>query len=187
MGFLQTLQKKTDEALMLLISNGDKEAFSELYSRYSIKLYNFFLRMLDKDQGKAEDFTHDLFLKIIENPLLFERNRRFGTWVFHIAYNMCKNEYRKIAVINEYRQCVGNDEPVYTESGSNHWDIVKFSEALDYHLKMLDEKHKMVFLLRYQQEIVQETCFNEGSGTFCLPDTGLSTGYCFRSSCSPVF
>jgi len=153
MRFLQNLGKKTDEELLQLIRDGNKEAFSELYSRYSIKLYNFFLRMLDKDHGKAEDFTHDLFLKIIENPNLFDMNRRFDTWVFHIAYNICKNEYRKMAVRNEYQQGPGKDVPVITEAGNDRWDVLKFSEALDHHLKSLDEKHKMVFLLRYQQEM----------------------------------
>jgi RNA polymerase sigma-70 factor (ECF subfamily) len=153
MGFLQNLRKKTDEELVLLIRNGNKEAFSELYSRYSVKLYNFFLRMLDKDHGKAEDFTHDLFLKIIENPFLYDMNRRFDTWVFHIAYNICKNEYRKMAVRNEYRQSISNDEAVSTDPGNNRWDVLKFSEALDHQLNLLDEKHKLVFLLRYQQEL----------------------------------
>ena len=153
MGFLQNLKKKTDEELMLLIRNGNKEAFSMLYSRYSARLFNFFHRMLDNDHGKAEDFTHDLFLKIIENPLLFDLQRRFDTWLFHIAYNMCKNEYGKMAVRKEYQQNISHDEPVTTEAGNHRQDILKFSEALDHRLKMLDEKHRMVFLLRYQQEI----------------------------------
>jgi RNA polymerase sigma-70 factor (ECF subfamily) len=153
MEFLQNLKKKSDEELMLLISNGNKEAFSMLYSRYSARLFNFFHRMLDKDHGKAEDFTHDLFLKIIENPSLFDVQRRFDTWLFHIAYNMCKNEYRKMAVRNEYQQNISNDEPVTTDTGNNRQDVLKFSEALDHHLKILDEKHRMVFLLRYQQDI----------------------------------
>ena len=153
MGFLQNLKKKTDGELMLLIRSGNKEAFSMLYSRYSARLFNFFHRMLDKDHGKAEDFTHDLFLKIIENPSVFDVQRRFDTWLFHIAYNMCKNEYGKMAVRKEYQQNISNDEPVTTDPGNNRQDVLKFSEALDHHLKMLDEKHRMVFLLRYQQEI----------------------------------
>jgi len=147
------LKKKSDAELMSMIRNGNKEAFSELYSRYSTRLFNFFFRMLDKDQGKAEDFTHDLFLKIIENPGRFHLQRRFDTWVFHIAYNMCKNEYRKTAVRNEYRQSLGSAETVSEQAGGSRHDILRFSEALDHHLKMLDEKHRLVFLLRYQQDI----------------------------------
>jgi RNA polymerase sigma-70 factor (ECF subfamily) len=153
MGFMQNLKKKSDAELMSLIRNGNKEAFSELYTRYSTKLFNFFFRMLDKDLGKAEDFTQDLFLKIIENPDRFDLQRRFDTWVFHIAFNMCKNEYNKTAIRKEYRQSLSNEEPVSEGPSGNQHDIRRFSEALDQHLKLMDEKHKMVFLLRYQQEI----------------------------------
>jgi RNA polymerase sigma-70 factor (ECF subfamily) len=150
---MEDLKKKSDAELMFMIRNGNKEAFSELYTRYASKLFNFFFRMLNKDLGKAEDFTHDLFLKIIENPGRFDVQRRFDTWVFHIAFNMCKNEYKKVAVRDEYFQRITRKEPVSEEPAKSHQDNKRFMEALDHHLMLLDEKHKLVFLLRYQQDI----------------------------------
>ena len=147
------IKKRTDNELMHRLRKGDKDAFTELYNRYSARLFNFFFRMLNKDQGKAEDFTHDFFLKIIENPGKFDSDKRFDTWAFHIAYNMCKNEYSKISIRDEYRQNHGSKESVSEEPERNPYDTLRFSEALDHQLSQLDEKHRMVFLLRYQQEI----------------------------------
>ncbi|HNY03149.1 MAG TPA: sigma-70 family RNA polymerase sigma factor [Bacteroidales bacterium] len=153
MQFFRNLKKSADAELMLRIGKGDQEAFSELYARYSGRLLNFFFRMLDKDLAKAEDFMHDLFLKIIENPGRYDPRRCFDTWVFHIAYNMCKNEYNRMAVRNEYTSSLSKEEPETGERAGDRHDFHRFSEALDVHLNRLDERHRMVFLLRYQQEM----------------------------------
>jgi RNA polymerase sigma-70 factor, ECF subfamily len=153
MGIFHRPEKKTDAELMLRLQRGDRTAFPVLYDRYAGRLCNFFLRMMDQDSGRAQDLTHDLFLKIIEEPGRYDPERRFDTWIFHIAYNMCKNEYRREESRNEYRQRLGGEEPFTAESAHSRHDERIFTEALDRQLKQLDERHRMVFLLRYQQEL----------------------------------
>jgi len=153
MGILQDFRKKDDAELMLLVRDGDRAAFSEIHRRYAARLFNFFLRMLDRDRSRAEDLVQDVFLKIIENPGRYDPRRCFDTWVFHIAYNMCKNEYNRMAVRNEYTSSLSKEEPETGERAGDRHDFHRFSEALDVHLNRLDERHRMVFLLRYQQEM----------------------------------
>ncbi len=149
----KNLRNKPDVELMLLLRKGRKEAFSILYERYADKLVSFFYRMLNKDNEKAQDFMHDLFVKIIENPASFDTGKRFDTWIFHIAYNMCKNEYRKMTVRDEYRDRQIYKLPYSEESVKNKIDQQKFSEELNESLGSLDEKHRTVFILRYQQDL----------------------------------
>jgi RNA polymerase sigma-70 factor, ECF subfamily len=142
----------SDEQIMLLLRNKDEEAFSILYDRYSKKIVSYFYRMLNKDIDKAEDFMHDLFLKIIEKPDAFDCNLRFKTWIYSIASNMCKNEYKKIGVRNEFK----NEESYKTEFIDNFIcekiDQKLFENNLNESLEDLNNDHKTVFLLRYQQE-----------------------------------
>jgi len=149
----KNLKNKSDAELMLLLRKGDKEAFSALYDRYAGKLASFFYRMLNKDPEKSQDFMHDLFVKIIGNPASFDTNQRFDTWVFHVAYNMCKNEYRKMAVRDEFRESHIYADRSIDEPGLHRIDHLKFSEALNEKLGLLDERQRSVFLLRYQQEL----------------------------------
>jgi RNA polymerase sigma-70 factor, ECF subfamily len=151
--FQKDLRKKNDAELMLLLRTGSKEAFSVLYGRYSDKLVRFFYRMLNKDLEKARDFMHDIFLKIIENPELYDTDKRFDTWIFHIAYNMCKNEYRKMTIRDEYQESHVYKMPAIEEPGRNKIDHQKFTEELNENLDLLDERHRIVFLLRYQQDL----------------------------------
>jgi len=90
---------------MEFIQRGDISAFDELYHRYSQRLLLYFFRELGCDEQKAQDFLQDAFLKILEKPGLFDPERKFSTWIFTVAYNMCKNEYRRL----QAREIVEND------------------------------------------------------------------------------
>ncbi len=74
--FSNYLARQADEELMRRVHNGDERALTIIYSRYSKKIVRYFHRMLWKDEAKAQDFLHDLFVKIIEKPQQFDTNRK---------------------------------------------------------------------------------------------------------------
>jgi RNA polymerase sigma-70 factor (ECF subfamily) len=140
-----------DEELIVLLSKGNRMAFDEIYARYANALGRYFVRMLWKDKEKAEDFVHDLFAKLIQNPSLFDTSRNFKTWVYSVANNMCKNEYKK----QEVRKNTQNvaEIPYHLEDQNrsvfNEVQDVIFKEAFDVAIDKLDAKHKEVFELRH--------------------------------------
>ncbi len=159
MNFFSTSYKKSsDEILMLLIAEGKKSAFDELYHRYSKKMHFFFYKMLSGDTDKANDFTQDLFLKLIEKPHLFNKEMRFSTWLYSVAGNMCRNEYRRNSIRNEIKTDIELDSYHYEEEKSSHSiDYSSFQGALSKELDALDADHKMIFLLRFQEHLpIQE-------------------------------
>ena len=87
--------KSSDEDLIISISNGNNDAFNELYSRYKDRLHYYFYRMLSQDKEIAKDFLQEIFMKIIYKANYFDPKMNFSTWIFSIANNMCKNEYRR--------------------------------------------------------------------------------------------
>lgn len=142
-----------DTELMCLLRNGNQEAFSALYDRYADKLVAFFYRMFKQDNDKAQDFMHDLFLKIIENPASYDVNKKFDTWIFHVAYNMCKNEYRRMQVRTGFLEKQVYQEGLDYEADTNKIDREIFYQEVNQKLDLLDENQKTVFLLRYQQDL----------------------------------
>ena len=143
--------KYTDEDLMRSFTEGDKVAFEQIYERYENFMVNFFYRKLWSDRIKAEDFAHDLFTKIIDKPESFDLSRNFKTWLFSVANNMCKNEYKK----QEVRKNTGYDIPEGVEATDNTIlpdkavDQNNFSEQLKIELIKLNDKHREVFELRH--------------------------------------
>ena len=148
-------QTYSDEELMRLVSKRDSYAFELLYDKYSEPLLNYFYRMLWEDREKAEDFLQDLFAKIAEKPKLFNTNRNFKTWLYSVANNMCKNEYRK----QEVRKGTNNslDEGMQVKDKnidqSKSTDFSIFNEQLQTELNKLDENQKSTFVMRYVEDL----------------------------------
>ena len=159
-------KSNNDEELMLLIAKNDNLAFGELYDRYARKLVNFFYRMLNKDSAKSQDFLHDLFLKIIEHPEKFNPEKKFSTWIYSIAYNMCKNEYKRNNYKAQYHEYLNQNSKQYYEFIKENSDMNNFSESLHSELSQLDESQRIVFLLRYNDELsINEIAEITGSPT----------------------
>lgn len=152
---MKDYQVLADNEIMKLVAKKDSQAFSVLYDRYSELLVNYFYKMLWQDREKAEDFMQDFFSKLIEKPRLYDTSRNFKTWMYSVANNMCKNEYRKQAVRSNTANSI--DDGIQVKDFNT--DIVKktdentFSERLEKELNQLEESQKMTFVLRYYEDM----------------------------------
>ncbi|MFN5030790.1 MAG: RNA polymerase sigma factor [Flavobacteriia bacterium] len=160
----------SDELLMQAIASGDKRAFDELYYRYAKPLKSYFMRMLWRDKEKSEDFLHDLFAKIVHKPDYFDPSRSFKTWVFSVANNMCKNEYKKQEVRKGMSNGLDNHYALSDHSVNvmNEVQDQFFQDAFSQKLAELDEKHREAFTLRHIdglsiKEIADVLGANEGT------------------------
>lgn len=140
---------------MKLLNQGDKGAFAEVYDRYADTLLRYFYRMLWQDREKAEDFVQDLFVKIIRKPESFDPSRPFRTWVFSVAMNMCKNEYKKA----EIRKTAAAEIQYGSRSATRPDELLEqlemsdFGKALEVAVQELEPHHRDTFILRYRQDL----------------------------------
>jgi len=169
-GLRKKYQQFSDEELMAYLSKGDKNAFDEIYSRYSRPMFAYFKRMLWNDAEKAEDFMHDLFAKIIQKPESFDAERSFKTWFYSVANNMCKNEYKKQEIRKNTNHSIENTYHLKDEQQNvlNEVQDSFFSKAFENEIKQLDQKHSEVFKLRHFEglsikEISEVLNINEGT------------------------
>lgn len=168
--FRKDYKSSSDEQLMQLYAQGDHAAFEQIYDRYEKFMVNFFYRKLWNDRIKAEDFTHDLFTKLVDSPDLFDTSRNFKAWLFSVANNMCKNEYKK----QEVRKNTSYDVPDHYQGTDQkdtpdvEVDKMSFNQALQHELGKLGEKHKEVFMMRHfdgmaLEEIAEALDINTGT------------------------
>jgi RNA polymerase sigma-70 factor (ECF subfamily) len=156
--FRKNYSEDSDEELMQKIRQGNAGAFDELYHRYSKRLLLYFYRMLGGDSEKTQDFLQDLFLKIVEKNNLFRNEARFSTWIFTVAHNMCKNEYRRLSVRKIIDHQAEPDD-VFSQNGNDFLDIEQkidedmFKQIVLKELGRLDENQCSTFILRFQENL----------------------------------
>jgi RNA polymerase sigma-70 factor (ECF subfamily) len=150
--FNHDLKKLSDEALMEKASQGSERAFELIYHRYSQPLLRYFYRMLWQDKPKAEDFLHDVFIRVLDHQSSFDHSRKFSTWLYSIAHNMCKNDYRRQAFRKQANSLMVISDHT-RESVSNHLDQLAFQKKLDQVLSEEDEDVRTMFSLRFELEM----------------------------------
>ncbi|HEY2830541.1 MAG TPA: RNA polymerase sigma factor [Thermoanaerobaculia bacterium] len=84
----------SDQELMRIVQGGDVSPASEIYDRYSGRIYNFALRFL-KNSEAAEDATQEVFVKMIRHASQFQGDAKLSTWLFSITANWCRDFLRK--------------------------------------------------------------------------------------------
>ena len=141
-------KKYSDEELMVLVQDHHSHlAITELHTRYSVRLLGYFIKMLNKDVLLAQDFVQELFLKILEKKHLFDPDKKFYTWVFTVASNMCKTAYRQTGRSVPFE--TDKHDQLRSQLAENLAEKELFLEALQESIHQLEEHHKQVFVLRF--------------------------------------
>jgi len=90
----RTLAEMNDEDLMEYFQQGVLEAYDILVSRYKDPLSNYIYRFLG-DIKEVEDLLQETFLRVYRNRHSYRRIAKFSTWLYTIAGNLARSEYRK--------------------------------------------------------------------------------------------
>jgi len=144
----------SDERLMELVLRGDERAFTVLFDRYQRKLLTYFHRMLWQDRERAEDFLQELFTKIAQRPHSYNSERPFRTWLYSVANNMCKNEYRRMATRTAaVPELKATNNHTVEAAGGIGVDRERFSARLEEELDKLDPDHKATFVMRHHEDM----------------------------------
>jgi RNA polymerase sigma-70 factor (ECF subfamily) len=107
------LSQMNDEDLMSQFQMGTVEAFDILVGRYHDPLTNYIYRFLG-DVKECEDLLQETFLRVYRNRHSYRRIAKFSTWLYTIAGNLARSEYRKRKRRRLYSlQSVNRDEEEY--------------------------------------------------------------------------
>jgi RNA polymerase sigma-70 factor (ECF subfamily) len=155
-----TIHELPDLALVARAKAGDLDAFEALTNRHEQRVYSLALRML-RHQQDAEDVTQQTFLSALENLGGFRGDASFATWLLRIATHAALKVIRKqkgldtISLEEATEEADGYDTIPHPEYIAD-WrqspeEMVRKNEIqrlLEDALANLDEKHRLVFLLR---------------------------------------
>ncbi|KXH80841.1 RNA polymerase sigma factor SigW [Sporosarcina sp. HYO08] len=151
----EIVNKKINEVL-----KGDQDAFEEIVTLFQHRLYHLCYRMLGNAQ-EAEDIAQEAFVRAYMNIHSFDQKRKFSTWIYRIATNLCIDRIRKkkpdyyldaevpgTEGLDMYSQLAAAGELPEDE-------VVKMEtqERIQYEINRLPDKYRSVIILRYIEEL----------------------------------
>ena len=150
----------TDSELVTRAKAGDLGAFEQLASRYEDRVYSVARRILRHDQD-AEDVTQEAFLSAVEHLGSFREEATFSTWLLRITTFAALKVLRKRKGLptisleeatepDELTREVPHPEFIadWRHSPEELVGRREIAALLEAALDRLDEKHRLVFLLR---------------------------------------
>ncbi|MFO7627535.1 MAG: sigma-70 family RNA polymerase sigma factor [Candidatus Fermentibacteraceae bacterium] len=85
---------RADSELMVALCRGEEDAFSEIMDRFSKPVYSLLLRMLGNEDD-AEELLQVTFCRVYRYRANYDPERPLVTWIFTIASNLAKKEWRR--------------------------------------------------------------------------------------------
>ena len=90
-------KSERDEWLMAQVALGKREHLELLVRRYASPLLTFIRRMVG-DAHRGEELFQETFLAVWAKRKQYQFPRRFKSWLYAIAANQCRAEYRSRAL-----------------------------------------------------------------------------------------
>lgn len=82
-----------DAELAHLAKSGDREAFGALVEKYQGAIYSYALHFF-RNPTRAEDAAQETFLRAFRFLHTYDPRRRFSTWLYTVARNLCIDRHR---------------------------------------------------------------------------------------------
>lgn len=138
----------TDEEIMARVQAGGLADLSQLFDRYQVAVYNFFLR-LTLDSQTSEDLTQSLFYRILRYRSSFKVDTgSFRSWMYQVARNLyadhCKEKLRLnelVRSVPEYPEHVSE-----SEDGFKEHDFERLKKAIE---SLEPDDRELIILNRY--------------------------------------
>ena len=160
------MTERSDDDIPLVhrAQQGDFAAFESLLGRHERRIYRLARRIVHQVQD-AEEVVQQTFLSAIEHLKGFREEALFSTWLTRIATNHAlallrkRSQQRTVPLADDRTSDADQDVPhpefsaQWRETPEEIASRRETRELLDRALEQLDEKYRLVFLLRDVEEL----------------------------------
>ncbi len=141
-----------EKELLLRLRNGDRNAFSEIYNRYKVRITIKLFQLLKIDT-LVEDTLQELFFRVWDKRETIDPDKSIANYLFRIATNISYDHFRNLA----------REEKIFAskEIQLSFYPADTYKKELDEALyRLIDElppQRKKVFLLcKFENKTYQE-------------------------------
>jgi RNA polymerase sigma factor (sigma-70 family) len=138
----------SDEKLMIRVQGGEESALGELMERYRARLFGFLMK---RCPDAAEDLFQETWIRVARACDSFDPSRRFSTWLFQIANNLCRDRGRRRRVEESYLETAREQG----QAGPGFLEAPPLDLRIDMQRRLaeLPERLREVLILRYYHQL----------------------------------
>jgi RNA polymerase sigma-70 factor, ECF subfamily len=136
----------------------EPSAFADLYNEHSRAIYYLSLRLLS-DPQKAEDATHDVFLKAFRKMDQFRGDSSWRTWLYRIAINHCHNlqqTWHERHILTNADDALWENAAAKTDSPLRVLETKELGERIQKALDGLPDEYRLLLLLVADEQLSYE-------------------------------
>ncbi|MEE9553107.1 MAG: RNA polymerase sigma factor [candidate division Zixibacteria bacterium] len=129
----------------------DDDLFKEAIVNYKERIFLVILKYV-RNRDDAKDLTQEAFLRAYRSRNSFRGESSLYTWIFRIAVNLALN-FKERSRVSDHSS-LDDSPPLYSDS--DPLETVKsreLSSSIDRAVKLLPERQRMTFVLRYYEEM----------------------------------
>jgi len=152
-----SLTAVTDTELLVQFRNPvtKEKAFTAIIKKYQEKLYWHVRRMVIEHED-ANDVLQNVFVRVWNGLENFREDSQLYTWLYRIATNECltyiEQQKKRMSVsLDEFDSNLSNKV-----KADSHFDANRLEWKLQLAIQQLPEKQRIVFNLRYYDEMPYE-------------------------------
>lgn len=143
----------SDQTVIENAIKGDQEAFSILYERYVVRIYNYIYYRVGNTHD-AEDITARVFYRAMGGISRYDnRGVPFSAWLYRIAHNLVANWYRD----NARKKEVSLEEVGQFQQRSEHLESVMVqtqeNEKLIKAIRSLPPDRQQLIILKLVEDL----------------------------------
>jgi RNA polymerase sigma-70 factor, ECF subfamily len=145
----KALDQQSDDVLIQLFQNGNKEVYRYLVERYRERIRNLLFSMFN-DPDVVDDLAQEVFIKTYEALHRFRFEASFYTWLYRIAVNKSRDELRKRKVRKYFslHQALETPDKELIEKTSVSPGDNSAHELIAFGLQRLPEKFRLPVVLK---------------------------------------
>lgn len=150
----------TDYQLVSRLNEGDEEAFNNIYTLYSLPLFNQANHLL-RDKEKSKDLIQDLFIAVWNNRSTLKPEANLAGYLYTGVRNRVFNLIEKDKIRYEYYSSIvkyATEISNRTQEDLNEKDL---QAALEYEIDQLPPRMKEVFELSRKKHLSHKEIADE--------------------------
>ena len=120
---ISPVQAEDDDALLVRLKSGDREALGTLFGRYARLVMSVGMRILH-DVSESEDLVHDVFILLLNKAELFDPKRGSArAWLARISYHQALDRRAYLSRRSFYDTRNGSDSSCAVTMGDTRSEV----------------------------------------------------------------